>query len=56
MKSLSVDLYLSSLTKLSHAAAENLSKHEGDLDIDLDELPESAAQILRNHPSFADED
>ena len=51
-----VDLDLSGLTELSDAAAESLSRHEGHLDIDLDELPESAAAILRKHPSFADED
>ena len=49
-------LCLNGLTELSDAAAESLSRHEGHLDIDLDELPESAAAILRKHPSFADED
>ena len=49
-------LDLSGLTSLSDAAAQSLSKHKGDLRIDLDKLPESAAQILRNHPSFADEE
>ena len=43
---------LAELTSLSDAAAESLSKHEGDLNLDLDELPESAAEILRQHPSF----
>jgi hypothetical protein len=45
-----------SITGLSDAAAETLSKHKGELYIDLDELPDSAAAILRKHPSFADED
>ena len=42
------------LRELSDAAAESLSRHKGDLDVDLDNLPESAAAILRKHPSFAD--
>ena len=50
----SVDL--SEFTAIEDDAAESLGKHEGDLKVDLYELPESAAQILRNHPSFADED
>jgi len=37
---------------LSDAAAESLGKHEGSLSLDLDELPDSAAEILRQHPSF----
>ena len=40
-------LDLSGLTSLSDAAAKSLSKHEGDLDLDLDDIPESAASILR---------
>ena len=47
---------ISLLTSLSDAAAESLSYHDGDLEIDLDDLPESAADWLRTHPSFADED
>ena len=50
------NLYLKGLTSLSDAAAESLSKHKGELSIDLDELPESAAEILRQHPSFQDDD
>jgi len=50
------DLNLLGLTELSDAAAESLSKHEGILNINLDNLPASAAGILRNHPSFAEED
>ena len=50
------NLWFNSLTNLSDAASESLSKYKGDLGIDLDELPESAAGILRNHPSFAEED
>jgi hypothetical protein len=41
------DLDLRGLTSLSDAAAKSLSKHEGDLDLDLDDIPESAAAILR---------
>ena len=48
------DLYLSGLTSLSDAAAESLSGHEGSLSLDLDALPESSAEILRQHPSFQD--
>ena len=50
------NLYLDGVTSLSDAAAESLSKHKGELSIDLDELPESAAEILRQHPSFQDDD
>ena len=45
-------LYLNGLTCLSDAAAESLGNHEGSLSLDLDELPDSAAEILRQHPSF----
>jgi len=48
-------LYLSGLTELSDAAAESLSKCKGNLWLDLDALPESAAEILRQHPNFQDE-
>ena len=41
------DLYLNGLTSLSDAAAESLSKCEGELSLDLDDIPESAAAILR---------
>ena len=44
-------LSLDGLTSLSDAAAESLSKHEGDLSLSLDNIPESAAAILRQHPS-----
>ena len=44
------------LTNLSDTAAESLSKHVDPLHLDLDELPESAAEILRQHPSFQDDD
>jgi hypothetical protein len=50
------DLNLDGLTSLSDAAAESLSKHEGSLSMDLDELPESVADILRSHPSFAEDE
>ena len=49
-------LSLDGLTGLSDAAAESLSKHEGSLSLDLNELPESAAEILRQHPSFQEDD
>ena len=49
-------LSLDGLTSLSDAAAESLCGYGGRLNIDLDELPESAADILSKHPSFADED
>ena len=41
------DLNLDGLTSLSDAAAESLSKCEGALSLDLDDIPESAASILR---------
>ena len=47
-------LVLDGLTSLSDAAAESLSKHEGELALDLETLPDSAAEILRQHPSFQD--
>ncbi len=37
----------SDVSSKSRAAAESLSKYEGDLDLDLDDIPESAAAILR---------
>ena len=46
---------LSEFTAIENEAAESLSKHEGELGVNLDEVPESATQILRNHPSFAEE-
>ena len=48
----SVDL--SEFTEVDDDAAESLSKHEGSLSMDLEKLPESAAEILRQHPSFQD--
>ena len=36
--------------------AETPSKYKGDLIIDLEGIPKSVAQILRNHPSFAESD
>jgi hypothetical protein len=50
------ELQLKGLTSLSDSAAASLSECIGDLNIDLDDLPDSAAAILRKHPSFADED
>ena len=50
------DLCLGDLVTLSDGAAELLSEYEGNLIIELNSLPESAAAILRKHPSFADED
>jgi hypothetical protein len=49
-------LSLGSVRSLSDEAAVSLSKHEGPLFLTVDNLPESAAAILRKHPSFADED
>ena len=49
-------LLFEELRELSDAAAESLSRHKGDLGVYLNNLPESAAAILRKHPSFADED
>jgi len=46
------DLSLFSLASLSDAAAESLSKFEGELFLDLDTLPESVGEIIRQHPSF----
>ena len=45
-------LGLDGLTELSDAAAESLSKYTGDIDITLDNLPASAAQILRAATMF----
>lgn len=50
-----MDLSFPNLTTLSDAAAESLAAYEAGLEIDLNNLPESAAAILRHHPSFADE-
>ena len=47
---------ISEFTAIEDAAAESLCGYGGELNIDLDELPESAADILSKHPSFADED
>ena len=41
-------LDLDDLTQLSNTAAKSLSKHEGTLSLNLDNLSESAAQILRD--------
>jgi hypothetical protein len=41
---------------MHRSPAESLSKYEGNLFLELDNLPESAAAILRKHSSFADED
>ena len=41
------NLYLNGLTSLSDAAAKSLSYHVFDIDLDLDDIPESAAAILR---------
>jgi len=49
-------LQLTSLTELSDAAAKALLEHNGTLYLELDNLPESAAAILRKHPSFADDE
>ena len=50
-------LNLNGLTNLSDAAAKGLLRHvEGGLSLDLDELPDSAAEILRQHPSFQEDD
>jgi TPR repeat protein len=46
------DLYLNGLTSLSGAAAKSLSKHNGEIEIDLDNLPKSAAKILRKAGPF----
>jgi hypothetical protein len=50
------DLGLNGLTSLSDAAAESLGKHKGKLSFNLDNLPPSAAEILRQHPSFQEDD
>ncbi len=48
-------LSLWGLTSLSNAAAQSLAAHQGDLGLELDELPDSAAEILRKHPNFQGE-
>ena len=48
------ELKLLSLSKLSDAAAKSLVSHPGALVICFDDLTETAAEILREHPSFAD--
>ena len=50
------DLWLNGLTSLSDAAAESLSKHEGKIVLDLDDLPTSVVEILRQHPIFQDDE
>jgi len=50
-----VTLDLNGLTSLSDTAAESLTKYEGSLVLELDNLPDSAAKILRQHPSFQNE-
>ena len=49
-------LGLDGLTNLSDAAAESLSKHEGRLYLRPYNLPASAAEILRQHRSFQNDD
>ena len=49
-------LDLSGLKSLSDAAAESLSNSEGVLNLQLCNLPASAAEILRQHPSFQDDE
>ena len=49
-------MHLGEFTAIEDDAAESLSKHEGNLELDFDELPDSAGKIFRNHPSFADDD
>jgi len=44
-------LFLHGLTELSDAAAEALTHRNGGLFINVDKLPESAADILRPHVS-----
>jgi hypothetical protein len=50
------DLSLDEMTSLSDEAATLLSEFPYGLSIDLDNLPESAADILRSHPSLAEEE
>ena len=50
------ELSLGNLVTLSDVAARFLSECEGRISLNLNNLPESAAAILRKHPSFADED
>ena len=50
------DVILPVLSRISDAAAESLSRYPGDLHLELNNLPKSAAAILRKHPSLADED
>ena len=45
----------SEFTMVADAAAESLSKHEGNASLDLDKLPDSAAEILRQHSPFTDD-
>ena len=45
---------IAQFTELDDDAAESLSKHKGEVYLELDALPESAAEILRQHPSFQD--
>jgi len=50
------ELYLREVKSLSDAAAKSLFEFEGCLHLYLEDLPKSAAAILRTHPSFDDED
>ena len=46
-------LYLSGVVQLSDVAAAHLVVHEGELHINLRQIPQSAASILRRHPTLA---
>ena len=48
-------LFLDGLGSLPDAAAESLSKHEGWLSLDLDNLSDSAAEVLRRPPRLEDD-
>ncbi len=49
-------LRLLGLRTLPDSSAEALSTFSGELVLALDKFPDSAAAILRSHPSFVEED
>lgn len=48
------NLHLFAVEELSDSAARCLSQHEEEVEVPLANLPRSAAEILRRHPSFWD--
>lgn len=49
-------LAMGNLEQISPNGAEWLKRHEGGLELEFDYIPEESVSILRQHPSFADND